>query len=221
MTLSKLASRAVIALLCAAAPAQAITLHFDRDQITLTEDDIHNDVVSTGRIALNGGDDYVIDGTDGLYVDVFFDGFALTAEGAGLGSLHITLESTQTLRIQFQYTLELRGSGDQFPTEVSDDYEDLWSNQDFIDDDLDFGTGSGALTGFRLHIDPLVMTSYGPVSGEGYPEFTATHITVGVDYDDFTLPEVPLPAAGGLLLCALAGFGALRRRPSDAGSAPS
>lgn len=219
MTPCKLASRAVIALLCAAAPAQAITLHFDRDQITLTEDDIHNDVVSTGRIALNGGEDYVIDGTDGLYVDVFFDDFALTAEGAGLGSLHITLESTQTLRIQFQYTLELRGSGDQFPTEVSDDYEDLWSNQDFIDDDLDMGTGSGALTGFRLHIDPLVITSYGPVSGEGYPEFTATHITVGVDYDDFTLPEVPLPAAGGLLLCALAGFGALRRRPAGAGSA--
>ena len=219
MTPCKLASRAVIALLCAAAPAQAITLHFDRDQITLTEDDIHNDVVSTGRIALNGGEDYVIDGTDGLYVDVFFDDFALTAEGAGLGSLHITLESTQTLRIQFQYTLELRGSGDQFPTEVSDDYEDLWSNQDFIDDDLDMGTGSGALTGFRLHIDPLVITSYGPVSGEGYPEFTATHITVGVDYDDFTLPEVPLPAAGGLLLCALAGFGALRRRPAGAASA--
>ncbi|GAA6189035.1 hypothetical protein [Litorivita sp. NS0012-18] len=221
MTLAKLASRAVIALLCAVAPAQAITLHFDRDQITLTEDDIHNDVVSTGRIALNGGDDYVIDGTDGLYVDVFFDDFALTAEGAGLGSLHITLESTQTLRIQFQYTLELRGSGDQFPTEVSDDYEDLWSNQEFIDDDLDMGTGSGALTGFRLHIDPLVMTSYGPVSGEGYPEFTATHITVGVDYDDFTLPEVPLPAAGGLLLCALAGLGSLRRRPAAAPSAPA
>jgi hypothetical protein len=205
--------------LLSAAPAFSLTLDFDAlstgDGVGQYYNGGTNSPGSSGSNPLVTGPNYGITfGDDMLVADPTSGGFSGNPSGSVLAPFNSLVASPTTLSINVASGFS--GDVSLFYSSVADATVTVYS---------DLNGGGTALATFNLTANDSACTTTSfcqwdqltaSLGGQVAKSISFTGATDVAGFDNITIAPVPLPAAGWLLVSALGGMGAFRRRRTEA-----
>lgn len=189
MTIGKrvLAATSVAALVAMSGTAYAATVFMDPFASSVDTTDSFDDVSQSGPFNVSLDNTYRFDSTDA---------FGTADDGGALFAFEFTAD---TVPADIEYTFTINAPGD------FSDLVFVWSDDENLDEDEDF-----VVRGDQLGIqDTFTFTGVPRYLVVGYSDVSAGG---NLDIKVEGLTPIPLPAAGVLLLGALGGLTALRRK---------